>query len=992
MLGFLYGQTEYNLLESSVRLEDYINKALEYGYDVLSITDSNLYGHYKFYNLCNRNNIKPLIGLRIKVLSSDSFDNILIAYAFNEEGYMNLLKISSIVKIEDKIFSLQELATYQGLVFISTDESDIYREALGSNIENLKCLVETYLKMFTYFGVGLSLNSQVNLQSGTVLRDLSYELGFKIYPLSRTLYLNKEDREVYDTLTSIGKTTAKQGDFHLKSKYELEEEFYMFEDVFQNLEYLINLVNYSIKAVDISLPQYPKTNGEASNIFLKSVAQRGLNKRFQKSHSKPYSEYVTRLNYELGVIHTMGYDDYFLIVWDFVLYAKKAGIMVGPGRGSAAGSLVAYCLGITNVDPLKYDLFFERFLSLERVTMPDIDMDFPDDRRDEVIQYVQDLYGKNRVCNISTFGTFQLKSSLRDIGKVLGLESKEIDVIVKIASSTDDYEKLVKSYEHNELVSKLFRIAKKIENLPRHVSTHAAGIILSNDMLVANVPLQKGLSGLYQSQLDANDLAMLGLLKIDFLGLKNLNTINQIIKEIPGLNNITIQDIPLDNKKTFDLLSRGDTLGVFQLESEGIKRFLKNLGPKSFEEIVAVLSLYRPGPMDNIDEYIKRSKGAPFTYIDKALEPILKETYGIIVYQEQIMQIAHTYAGLSLGEADLLRRAVSKKDKASLDANRIRFIEQSAKLGHEKEIANQIYDLIVKFANYGFNKSHAVAYALVSYQMAYFKANYFGIFMSKLLNNVIGNTTTITSYLEYAKIRGLKVEKPNINISTLEFVNKNNTLIFPLQGVYGVGYNSAFEILKERIKGPFTSFANFKDRMKIINQKMLESLIFAGAFDSFGQTKKDMIEKSDEYSEIFENSIPEEEKILVKEEYDYEFLRENEMKALGLNIEYDPFKNIEVLKQKYQTLNFSKKHIAKTIRVLVEFTEIKEVFTKKGEKMLVGKIFDGKTELNVVLFPKVYQNYINQVKSSSIYMTEGRIMYDELKKTYQFYIVWIKKI
>lgn len=992
MLGFLYGQTEYNILESSVKLDDYIAKAKEYGYEMLSITDSNLYGHLKFYNLCLKNNIKPLIGLKLPVLSSDNENNFLLAYAINDIGYQALLKLSTLMKLEDKVFSLDELSYYQGLIFISTDESDIYRLALNADELILEETLTRYQNKLN-FGVGLTLNSPANLHAGTILRDLSHELGYKIYPLIQTLYLDRNDREVYEALSSIGKNNIKKGEYFFKNKLELEEEFYLFDEVFINLADLVSKVDVTIKPVLVSLPKYPNTNGMLSHIYLKQMTEKGLVRRFQKAHAANFDAYARRLDHELTVIHEMGYDDYFLIVWDFVRFAKKSGIMVGPGRGSAAGSLVAYCLGITNVDPIRYNLFFERFLSKERVTMPDIDMDFPDDRRDEVITYVRDLYGKGRVCNISTFGTFQLKSSLRDLGKVLGLESKEIDVIVKIAASTDDYERLISSYQTNEKISKLFRIAKKIENLPRHISTHAAGIILSNDQLVSNVPLQKGLSGLYQSQLEASDLAYLGLLKIDFLGLRNLNTISQVVKEIPGLDNITIQDIPLDNKKTYELLSKGDTLGVFQLESAGIKQFLKNLKPNCFEEIVAVLSLYRPGPMAYIDDYIKRSRGAKFSYIDKALEPILKETYGIIVYQEQIMQIAHNYAGLSLGEADLLRRAVSKKDKQSLDANRLRFVSAATKLGHNENIANQIYDLIVRFADYGFNKSHAVAYAMVSYHMAYFKANYFSIFMAKLLNSVLGNTTTIVSYLDYAKVRGLSILKPDINKSTTEFIASENHLIFPLQGVYGVGQTAALEILKERINGPFKSFSDFKNRVKTINQKMLESLIFAGAFDAFGLTKKEMIEKSDNLIDVFEQSIPESERIIVKQsEYDYEFLKENEQKVLGFNIEYNSFKDADKLRNKHQAVFLSKKYLGKTINVIVEFTEIKEITTKKGEKMLVGKIYDEKIELNMVIFPRVYENYMNQVKPSCIYLIKGKIVYDNEREQYQFFIDWLNKI
>lgn len=992
MLGFLYGQTEYNLLECSLKLETYVSKAKEFGYTFLTITDSNMYGHYKFYQLCLKNDIKPVIGLKIKADSTDSFDNYLLAYAINVEGYHNLLKMSSKQKIYNHIFSIDELVDLNGLIFISTEESDIYR-ACKEGFDELSRVYDRY-KRLNDFGVGITLASNDSLEVCQMLRDRAYELGYRIFPLSQTLYETPEDSNAYEALMKIGSNQRiKKGRYHLKSQNELAEEFYLFEDTFASLEWLIEQIDVIIEPVKVSLPKYPKTDGKTSTQYLRALCEKGLTKRFTKAHFAPLEDYKARLSYELSVIGKMGYDDYFLIVWDFVLYAKKAGIMVGPGRGSAAGSLVAYCLGITNVDPIRYNLFFERFLNVWRVTMPDIDMDFPDDKRDEVISYVQELYGKDRVCNISAFGTFQVKSSLRDVGRVLEIDSKELDIIVKIAATTTDYNALLESYRQNEKIYELLSIAKKIENIPRHISTHAAGIILSEESLFDEIPLQNGLSGLYQSQLEATDLASLGLLKIDFLGLRNLNIINQIVSEIPGLDNVTIQDIPLDDPKTYNLLKNGDTLGIFQLESEGIKKVLRKLMPNSFLDIVAVLSLYRPGPMDNIDEFVARKNGKQFTYLDPLLEPILKETYGIIVYQEQIMQIANKYAGFSLGEADLLRRAVSKKDKATLDENRNLFVSKAVALGHKHEQANHIYDYIVKFANYGFNKSHSVAYALISYQMAYFKANYFSIFMSKILNNVIGNTGTIINYISYARLRGIKIYRPDINYSGMDFISKGNSLIYPLIGVNGIGTIAAKEIIKERISGPYNSFTDFKNRVKSINQKMLESLIFAGAFDSFGVSKKELLEQSDDQYQVFTNSIPKDELITHEsDEYDFETLRAKEKAAIGFNITYDLFKNIEVMRAKYKTVSFSRQFLNRFVDVLIAITDKKELYTKNGEKMLVGQASDGKTEVSFVMFPEKYAKWNNASSYQDLLLARGRLVYDEKRTRHQFVIESLKKL
>lgn len=975
MIAFLYGQTEYNMLNCSLKLEEYVKKAQSYGYSALSITDPNLHGNYKFYKLCKEYNIKPIIGLELKLYASDNnIDNIL-AYALNNEGYNELLKLSSIDKISCHIFTLNELYEYKNILFVSTINSEIYR-----NYKQINNFIFLYTKL-NHFGIGLSFAGKVIFENSNYIYNYAKDLNIKTYPISQTLY-DKEDFDAYEALCLINNNIPITDlDLHYKTTSELEEEFFMHEDVFTNLDNIISNIDVTINKVNKSLPSFEVSNGFTSDTYLKNLCYKGLDRRLG-SNNKNYIKYKQRLDYELSVIHSMGYDDYFLIVWDYVKYAKKEGIMVGPGRGSAAGSLVSYCLGITSVDPLTYDLLFERFLNQQRVTMPDIDMDFPDDKREDVINYVKDKYGDNRVCTITAFGTFQVKSSIRDIGKAYKIKSQDLDIISKLASNTKDYEALKNEYKHNESIYKLLTVAKKIEGLPRHITTHAAGVIISSDDLTLNIPLTVGPTSLYQSQLDSSDLSELGLLKMDFLGIRNLTIINNIVSSLPNMNNITINNIPLNDFNTYKLLQAGDTDGIFQLESDGIKKVLTKLKPTCFNDIVAVLALYRPGPMDNIDEYIARKYGKKYTYLHNDLEPILKETYGIIVYQEQIMLIAYKFAKMSLAEADILRRAVSKKDKELLDKNRQLFVSKCLSNNYTKDIANQIYDYIVKFANYGFNKSHSVAYSMISYQMAYFKANYFSLFMSKYLNNLIGNTSSIENNLKYIKRKGITVLGPDINLSSLEFECDKKTLRYPLTGIYQIGNNVARQILEERKKGSYLSFDNFKNRLSSIGKNVLEALIYSGAFDSFGNTKKSLLQNSDPLEAIFNKQLKDVK--IDDSEFSLEHLRLQEHKYLGFNILYDPFKDIDKLALKYNSAFFSKKMILESAKVIVEFSDIKEIKTKKGDLMLMGSVCDGKRTIKLVIFPYTYNNVKNRVSLDGLYLTKGKLSYNSNYNNYEY--------
>ena len=974
MVGFLYGQTEYSILENAIHLDDYINHAIDNGFSFLTITDSNLHGHYKFYKKCKSNNIKPIIGLEVKIKSFYERKNCVLLYAKNTVGYQNLIRISTEQEL-NKVVDDEFIKTHSDGLFLVTSavnsdfEYCIFKEDFHSakvELSRIKDLCKEF-----YLGV----------MPSSFLYDVIYEDLYKIIkeekltvlPIAKSSYLTEEDDIVYLSLLKIGdsKTVLSVDDFHLKTKEELLEEFADIKIVFDNLEKVVSEIEEDLIKEDYPLPKYPNKANVNSFEYLTVLCNKGLTKRLINT-SKVYEIYKERLDYELQIISKMGYEDYFLIVWDFVKFAKNNDILVGVGRGSAPGSLVAYSLGITDLDPIEYNLLFERFLNPERISMPDIDVDFPDDKRDFVINYVKEKYGLEHVCYISAFGTFQLKSSVRDLFRINGYDTKYIETVIRILEEgMSDGEIKNELVNHPELIE-LIQIAKKIEGLPRHISTHAAGIILSDNSLLNSVPLRAGLNQMYQSQLEASDLEQLGLLKMDFLGIRNLSIVHDMVKEIKRNDpSFDLRKIPLDDKNTFELLQSGDTLGIFQLESTGITNVIKKMKPSHFEDLVAVLALYRPGPMDNIDSYIKRKHKEEFEYLHPLLEPILKDTYGIIIYQEQIMRIAQVFAGYSLGEADVLRRAVSKKKKDVLDAERTRFVKHSIDNGYGEDVANQIYDYIAKFADYGFNRSHTVAYSIFSYQMAYLKTNYLNIFLSKLLNNVIGNDSELANYVKYTIAKKIKVAAPDVNLSSTCFVIKNDTLLMPINAIHSIGSVVANKIVKERKNGPFKDFFDFKGRMgSEVNSRMLENLINAGFFDSFGLTHSYLLQNT---SSDYESYISEDEMVLDVAEFDNDVLRENELSALGFNLKYDIFGQYLTLKAQYKATNPTDLVVDKKVNVIGQIKRIKTIKTKKGDEMAFITLDCNYEVLDVVAFSEVYNEYKVVFASKNLVLFNGTV-------------------
>ena len=954
MFGILHLQSAYSMLKNAIPLSQLAERAKQSGYDVLALSDVNLHGMMELFRLAKKHQLKPVLGLEIKV-SHGLSDTVFFTYVKDELGYQNLLKLS--LRQSEGFIDDDYLLTHQeGLIFVSGGHKSLIDQSIdNSDLNQAKQVATFYQKNLEDFYIGLSLDTfHQEIAIAPKLFELSEHLRIKMLPIHQTSYLDKEHKEVYEALLKIDDESSvvpEDANYAFLNKQELINLFAEYPYIFDTLDQVFQSISYTYQKPRFEMPIFGVEKG-TSKEYLRSLAMVGLKKRLSKILNPTVDIYQKRLLFELDVIEKMGYADYFLIVYDFVKYAKTHDILVGPGRGSAAGSLVAYCLGITDVDPITYDLLFERFLNPERITMPDIDLDFPDNKRDEVLQYVKDKYGDHHMISIVTFGTFAMRSSIRDIARVMKIDSTRTNGIIHRVLH-DDID------ETDEEMVRLLKVAKAIEGLPRHTGTHAAGMILSKQDLMDYIPLQIGINQFYQSQLEASELEALGLLKIDFLGIRNLAVIDEAIKLIKEQGvSIHLADLPLDDQKTYDMLSRAETSGIFQLESSGMRAVLRKLKPTSFEDIVALLALYRPGPMDHIDEYIERRNGKPFAYIHPKLESILKSTYGIIVYQEQIMKIASEYAGYTLAQADLLRRGISKKDKDILESERTRFIHQSAEQGYNQDDAASIYDLIVKFADYGFNRSHSVAYALVAYQMAYLKANHFAIFMTILLSSVTGNESLSVDYINELRKNHIEVVSPDINLSTDKYIYHQGRVVLPLLAVKSIGRSALSKIIENREEqGVFKDYQDFKRRLKKeLNDKNVEMLIHSGALDAFGLTHHAMNQSKQIDQAGYELYITDFAMPNVKE-YSFAELAEFEKEALGFNLSYHLH---ERYKDEMKRLNLSNLgNILKGAQgfVLSAVKKQKVIKTKQGKPMAFIELDDGINQLEVTLFTEVYQNF-----------------------------------
>ncbi|MCD4839906.1 DNA polymerase III subunit alpha [Neobacillus sedimentimangrovi] len=1021
----LHVYSAYSLLTSTVSIPELIETARSKGFNTLALTDRNvMYGTIEFYKLCKKQNIKPIIGLTVDVASEKSEKNShpLVLLAENNKGFKNLLKISSSVQTKAKNgIPMKWLKHYsEGLIALTPGiEGEIEQFLLNGQRDSAKELILKFLQIFGKGNFYLAIQNH-HLQQEKQIRDefimLSKEMGIPLVATNTVHYLEREDTFVHECLLAIKNGDKLQDDhreklgsdqFYLKTAAEMVESLSDVPEALENTLFIANRCNLTIELNKTFLPSFPTENNISADDYLQELCKKGLKERL----GSPSKEYVDRLLYELDIIKRMKFSDYFLIVWDFMRYARDNGILTGPGRGSAAGSLVSYVLYITDVDPIKHNLLFERFLNPERISMPDIDIDFPDHRRDEVIAYVAQKYGQLHVAQIATFGTLAAKAALRDVGRVFGLNTKELDYLsrmipsrpgINLQEAYKESENLRKFVHESSLNRRLFETALKLEGLPRHTSTHAAGVVLSEMPLVELVPIQKGSAGIYLTQYSMEHLEEIGLLKMDFLGLRNLSLIENILASIYRNTGkkLDIRSIPLDDANTYALLARGETTGVFQLESEGMRKVLTRLKPSRFEDIVAVNALYRPGPMENIPLFIDRKHGRQrVEYPHPDLKPILDNTYGVIVYQEQIMQIASVMAGFSLGEADLLRRAVGKKQKEILDKERNHFVQGALKQGYSQTLANEIYDLIVRFANYGFNRSHAVAYSMISYQLAYLKANYPEHFMAGLLTSVIGNETKIAQYIMEARQKEITILPPSINNSQFSFQVEKGGIRYSLAAIRGVGAAALKEIFQARKKKRFTDLFDFCIRVssKAVNRKTLEYLIHSGSFDEFGKDRAVLLASLDvaiEHAQIFKTEESDqidlfEEELIPKPKYvqvdpiSMDMKLSFEKEALGIYLSNHPISIFEkdLKKRGIQSLfHLNKGGIRTTVGVYI--STLKTIRTKKGEAMAFLTISDSSGEMEAVAFPDVYKRSSQLIGQGKFALLEGKVEEREGKKQF----------
>ncbi len=1002
--------SSYSLLKSTSQIKQLVASAKDRGYTALAITDENvLYGAFDFYNEAVKQGIKPLIGMTIVFPSEVVADNDqrLVLIAKNYDGYRHLMKITTTIQTLERgeTITLDQLSEwFHDLFVILPTDNDLYRLIQSGQADEARVYFEQLAKSVDEQSLLIGINPSVDAILRQTMMQLVTQLNTQLIGLSRVGYLNADDHFSVEVLRSIDRgnqmnqpqmLASQQGEHYLKTVADIEREFQTvgLVDAVNLTQVIAGQANVKLESQDTILPKFENDKQLDSFTYLKQLCIEGLKLR-AIAPGFTVDDYRNRLASELKIIHEMGFDDYFLIVGDVIAYAHQHDIITGPGRGSAAGSLVAYSLAITDVDPLQYNLLFERFLNPERVQMPDIDLDIPDDRREEILQYVHDKYGHGRVAQIITFGTLATKQVLRDVGRVFGLSqfeaaewSKTIPQALHI-SLEDSYRQsltlrnLVADNAKNQLI---FETAKKLEGLPRHYSTHAAGIVLSQEKLEDLVPLQDGGDGMLMTQFAKDTVEAIGLLKIDFLGLRNLSILDHAVKLVQQTNpEFALTQIELNDKKTLELFQNGDTNGVFQFESSGIKNVLTQLHPETFELIVAVNALYRPGPMENIDTFIKRKKGQePVSYPDESLKDIVGVTYGILVYQEQVMQVASKMASFSYGEADLLRRAMSKKKQSVMDSMRSKFIHGAQDNGYTPEVAERIFDYIDQFANYGFNRSHAVAYSKLAFELAYIKAWYPAAFLISLLNTVNNDAAKIRMYMSEAQKHKVKVDGPNINVSEREFTMQDGHILFGLGDVKGLRRDMIRDVLESRVNdGPFTSLLNFVQRLdsKWQKKELIEPLVYVGAFDGLGNNRAelaealpkiiDSVELTGSSLSLFEELQP---TISERKEFGLEQRLGFEEQYLGAYLSGHPVSQFADAGMRLGVTPVAELANRASVKIFVFVTNVKVIRTKRGEQMAFVSGSDQTGSIEVTVFPNLYKRISALLEKNKILLVDGKV-------------------
>ncbi len=1034
----LHNHTAYSLLDGASKIDTLIERALELHMPALAITDHGvMYGVVDFYKACIKAGLQPIIGCEVYVAPHSRFDKKsgiddspyhLVLLVENETGYHHLTKLVSEASLSGFYYKPRidrELlsAHHDGLIALSACMAgEVAQAILKDDLEAAREAITWYRDLFGPEHYYLEIQNQGIYEQAKLnktIAQLSRELKVPLVATNDNHYVYMEDAKTQDIMMCIqmGKTLEDtnrlkfdSNQFYLKSYDEMYQALGEYPEALANTVKIAQMCHFDFEFGHNHMPVFEVTTGETLEGYLRRLCLEGMVERYQT----PTPEAYDRLNYELGVIHQMGYDGYFLIVWDFIRYAREKNIYVGPGRGSAAGSIVSYTLHITDIDPLKYDLLFERFLNPERISMPDIDIDFCYERRGEVIDYVVSKYGQEKVSQIITFGTMAAKGAIRDVGRVMNIPLAIVNKVTKmipnelgitLQKAIKMSSELRQNMEENADIRELVETAQKLEGLPRHAGTHAAGVVISQQALDYYLPLQKTNDGNIITQFAKENVEEIGLLKMDFLGLRTLTVINQAIDLIAQNQGVTINfnQIDLDDPLSYELLCRGDSIGIFQMESTGLRNILKELKPNSLEDIIALVALYRPGPLGSgmVEDFIDRKHGRKENeYLHPSLEPILKPTYGVILYQEQVMRIASVLAGFSLGEADLLRRAMGKKKPEIIAGLKQQFIEGAEKNGVDTKTASKIFELIEYFAGYGFNKSHSAAYAVLVFQTAYLKAHYPTEFMAALLTSVMDSTDRVPFYIEECRRMGIHVLPPDINESGENFQVVGKDIRFGLAAVKGVGKGPIQSILQARQEKRFVSLQDFCTRVDLLqlNKRVLENFIKSGAFNSVPGSRAQLLKILDrcleqghevqkdrnsnqislfdfaevsglsrEFDEIPLPDIP---------EFNPAEVLAMEKDTLGLYVSghpLDEFRTVLEEKTSYHITDLLEDYDQDRMYLGGIITKTKISSTKKGEIMAYCTLEDLSGSIEVLIFPRVLEQYRDLIQQDQIVLIQGRL-------------------
>lgn len=997
----LHTRSCYSLLKSPLQVHEIVDAAKEFGFLHVAYTDfHSMYGTMEFWKYAQSKGLHPIIGLELETVYQEAcFHFVLLAK--NDDGLQELYALSTLLMQSQKLEMLEMASKSQNCIVLTAGSSDQLESYIEhQNEEQMIEFLSICKNLWQDFYVSIAMNdSQLRKEYNVLLKKCAKDVGLETVALSRIYYKNKEDVEKLRLLQAIAKQTTLYDKTltvgngrYFRSKEEMEK-LYDAEDLACS-EKIAKQCNVQMSFQKSTLPNFENNLHIDNDHYLFQLAKAGLNKRL---NHKVRNNYMQRLEYELSIIIKMGFTNYFLIVWDFIRYARKEGIYVGPGRGSSVGSLVAYCLGITHIDPVQNNLLFERFLNPERISMPDIDIDIPDDQREKMIDYVIGKYHTENVSHIASFTTLKAKQALRDVGRVMEFSTRKIDQLTKALGNDKDL-KLASAYQNNRNFARLvnesketyelFRKASSIEGLPRHVSLHAAGIVISNQAIQKVCPLVQIDQEIKATQFTKDYLEELGLIKMDFLGIRNLSIIDSIVKEIEKktAKKLELLKLPLNDARTYQLLSNADTLGVFQLESDGIRKLLKQIQPSCFADVAATLALYRPGPMKNIPLYLQ-SKNHPETihYIDQRLQPILQESYGVMIYQEQIMQIAQVIGGFTLAQADNLRKAMGKKDAQIMASYRQAFIEGAIKNGCRRKLATELFETMERFAEYGFNKCHSYGYGLIVYQMAYLKANYPLYFYQCILNASLGSEKKTSQYVYECQRKGIAILAPDVNRSEMAYEIENNALRMPLTVLKEVSNRTHKEIEQERQLKPFEGFVDFVVRItaRKVSESNIRTLIYGGALDGFEYNRATMIEnlsRTLQYASIVQTFTSEE----VLFNYDVASspriirMHENRMEkakrekeVFGFYLSEHP---VQALRMKYPKTILLRDCLSfyGNCEVIGQIMRYHIHKTKTNETMCFLTIEDESGSIDVAIMPKLYQEEKKKIQNQSLLKIRGK--------------------